>query len=167
MLAASAFIVILASLVIGGRETNDIALTRQRETISQALTQHGLALARELRVQTVWTEAFEKIKARDQEWMHAFYGIFLSKLFGYDEIYCSQVMRHRFTRSSAGKMSPPRNTGRSAQRSRILSLLSASLGAHLVTTSSTPTLRLVTAKSCTTSPSRTFATSSTILQRSW
>jgi diguanylate cyclase (GGDEF)-like protein len=87
MLAAAAFIVVLASLVIGGRETNDIALTRQRETISQALTQHGLALARELRVQTVWTEAFEKIKARDQEWMHAFYGIFLSKLFGYDEIY--------------------------------------------------------------------------------
>jgi len=87
MLAAAAFIVILASLVIGGRETNDIALARQRETISQALTQHGLALARELRVQTVWTEAFEKTQAHDTNWLHTFYGIFLSKLFGYDEIY--------------------------------------------------------------------------------
>ena len=87
MLAAAAFFVVLASLVIGGRETNDIALGRQRDTISHALTQHGLALARELRVQTVWTEAFEKTQAHDQAWMHAFYGVFLSKLFGYDDIY--------------------------------------------------------------------------------
>jgi diguanylate cyclase (GGDEF)-like protein len=87
MLAAAALFVVLASLVIGGRETNDIALARQRETISHALTQHGLALARELRVQTVWTEAFEKTQAPDQAWMHAFYGVFLSKLFGYDDIY--------------------------------------------------------------------------------
>ena len=87
MLAAAAFFVVLASLVIGGRETNDIALGRQRDTISHALTQHGLALARELRVQTVWTEAFEKTQAHDQAWTHAFYGVFLSKLFGYDDIY--------------------------------------------------------------------------------
>ena len=87
MLAAAAFIVVLASLVIGGRETNDIALTRQRETISQALAQHGLALARELRVQTIWTEGFEKTRERDRDWINTFYGIYLSKLFGYDEIY--------------------------------------------------------------------------------
>ena len=87
MLAAAAFFVALASLVIGGRETNDIALGRQRDTISHALTQHCLALARELRVQTVWTEAFEKTQAHDQAWTHAFYGVFLSKLFGYDDIY--------------------------------------------------------------------------------
>ena len=87
MLAAAAFIVVLASLVIGGRETNDIALARQRETIGRALAQHGQALARELRVQTVWTEAFEKTRAHDQSWMHAFYGVFLSKLLDYDNIY--------------------------------------------------------------------------------
>ena len=87
LLAAAAFIVVLGSLIVGGRETNDIALARQRETITHAITQHGLSLARELRVQTVWTEAFEKTKAHDQAWMHTFYGLFLNQLFGYDEIY--------------------------------------------------------------------------------
>ncbi|HUJ37466.1 MAG TPA: EAL domain-containing protein [Hyphomicrobium sp.] len=91
MLAAAAFFVVLASLVIGGRETNDIALARQRETIGRALAQHGQALARELRVQTVWTEAFEKTRAHDQSWMHAFYGVFLSKLLDYDNIYVLSI----------------------------------------------------------------------------
>jgi hypothetical protein len=30
---------------------------------------------------------FEKTAAHDQAWMHSFYGVFLSQLFGYDEIY--------------------------------------------------------------------------------
>ena len=51
--------------MIGAREADDIALTRQRETIEHALNQHGLALARELRVQTVWTESYERTLARD------------------------------------------------------------------------------------------------------
>jgi diguanylate cyclase (GGDEF)-like protein len=87
LLAFAAFVVVLASLIIGGRETNDIALARQRDTITQAISQHGLALARELRVQTVWTEAFEKTQAHDRAWMHTFYGVYLSQLFGYDGIY--------------------------------------------------------------------------------
>ena len=64
-LAAAAFGVVIASLVIGAREADDIALTRQRETIEHALNQHGLALARELRVQTVWTRSYERTLARD------------------------------------------------------------------------------------------------------
>ncbi len=61
-LAAAAFGVVIASLVIGAREADGIALTRQRETIEHALDQHGLALARELRVQTVWTESYERTR---------------------------------------------------------------------------------------------------------
>ena len=86
-LAAAAFGVVIASLVIGAREADDIALTRQRETIEHALNQHGLALARELRVQTVWTESYERTLARDTAWMRTFYGKYLTQLLGYDRIY--------------------------------------------------------------------------------
>ncbi|MEO8420844.1 MAG: bifunctional diguanylate cyclase/phosphodiesterase [Hyphomicrobium sp.] len=77
----------IASLVIGAREADTIALTRQRETIEHALDQHGLALARELRVQTVWTESYERTRARDTAWMQTFYGSYLTQLLGYDRIY--------------------------------------------------------------------------------
>lgn len=86
-LAAAAFLVVLGSLIMGARETDSIALTHQRETIAHAVVQHGLALARELRVQTIWNEAYEKTRAQDQNWMHKFYGSYLSQLFGYDELY--------------------------------------------------------------------------------
>jgi diguanylate cyclase (GGDEF)-like protein len=87
LLAAAAFVVVLGSLILGVRETNDLALARQRDTISHAITQHGLSLARELRVQTVWREAFDMAQARDLAWLHTFYGVYLSQLFGYDAIY--------------------------------------------------------------------------------
>jgi diguanylate cyclase (GGDEF)-like protein len=86
-LAVAAFAVVFGSLIIGARETDSIALSRQRATLEQALHQHGRSLARELRVQTVWSEAFEKTRARDQAWMHAFYGEYLSELLSYDRIY--------------------------------------------------------------------------------
>jgi diguanylate cyclase (GGDEF)-like protein len=86
-LAAAAFGVVIASLVIGAREADGIALTRQRETIEQALNQHGLALARELRVQTVWTESYDRTRAGDTAWMRTFYGKYLTQLLGYDQIY--------------------------------------------------------------------------------
>ena len=86
-LAAASVGVVLASLAIGARETDGIALTRQRETIEHAIDQHGLSLARELRVQTVWSEAYEKTRALDTAWMRSFYGIYLTQLLGYDGIY--------------------------------------------------------------------------------
>ncbi len=86
-LAVAAFGVVIASLVIGAREADSIALTRQRETIEHALNQHGLALARELRVQTVWTKSYERTRARDTAWMRTFYGKYLTQLLGYDQIY--------------------------------------------------------------------------------
>lgn len=87
ILAIAAFAVVIGSLLIGARETNAIALARQRATIAHAIQQHGLALARELRVQTVWNEAYERTLALDQRWMQAYYGTYLSELFGYDRIY--------------------------------------------------------------------------------
>ena len=85
-LAAATLAVVLGSLIVGAREADSIALARQRETIAHAIDQHGLALARELKVQTVWNEAYEKTRALDQVWMRAFYGAYLSELFGYDRI---------------------------------------------------------------------------------
>jgi diguanylate cyclase (GGDEF)-like protein len=86
-LAAASFAVVVASLVMGARETDAISVTRQRETIANAMAQHGISLARELRLQTVWTEAYEKARARDTSWLQRFYGLYLSQVLGYDRIY--------------------------------------------------------------------------------
>ncbi|KAB2940407.1 MAG: EAL domain-containing protein [Hyphomicrobium sp.] len=86
-LAAASIGIVLASLVIGAREADAIALSRQRETIEHAIDQHGLSLARELRIQTVWTEAYNKTREHDTSWIRSFYGIYLSQILGYDRIY--------------------------------------------------------------------------------
>ncbi|MCK9909929.1 hypothetical protein MXD81_12370, partial [Microbacteriaceae bacterium K1510] len=69
------------------REVDSIALDRQRATIEQAIDQHGLSLARELRIQSVWNEGYENVHARNIRWMHKFYGTYLHQLLGYDRIY--------------------------------------------------------------------------------
>lgn len=86
-LAAASFGVVLASLAIGAREVDAIALERQRATIEQAIDQHGLALARELRVQSVWNEGYENARADNTEWLHRYYGTYLDQLLGYDRVY--------------------------------------------------------------------------------
>ncbi len=86
-LAAAAFVIVLASLLIGAVEADSIALSRQRDTLTNAIEQHGSSLDRELRVQTIWNEAYERTRALDQPWMHEFYGRYLDQLFGYDRIY--------------------------------------------------------------------------------
>lgn len=86
-LAVAAFAVVLGSLIIGARETDSIALSRQRATIENALEQYSFSLARELRPQTVWNEAFQRTRDHDQTWMHALYGAYLSELLSYDRIY--------------------------------------------------------------------------------
>lgn len=86
-LAVASLAVVVASLLIGAREADKIALLRQRETIQHAISQHGHGLARELRPHTIWTDAFERTKARDTSWMQNFYGSYLSRLLGYDRTY--------------------------------------------------------------------------------
>ncbi len=87
LLAAAAFAVLLGSLLVGARETDSLALSQQRDTIEHALDQHAHALARELRAQTVWAEPYERTLIGDKIWMRAFYGQYLTELFGYDAIY--------------------------------------------------------------------------------
>lgn len=86
-LAAAAFLVALAILIAGSHETDRLVVGQQRQTIERALRQRGRSLARELRLQTVWYEAFVKTLARDQIWIRAFYGEYLGDLLGYDGIY--------------------------------------------------------------------------------
>ncbi len=57
------------------------------QTIDHALEQHGIALGRELKAQTVWNEAYEKTQAQDRAWLHTFFGAYLQQIFGYDGIY--------------------------------------------------------------------------------
>ena len=87
LLGTAAFAVVIGSLIIGARETNSIALSQQRATIEHVFEQQGHSLARELRVQTVWNEAYERTLKHDREWMRAFYGEYLSDLFGYDLVF--------------------------------------------------------------------------------
>ncbi|MFA5901494.1 MAG: bifunctional diguanylate cyclase/phosphodiesterase [Hyphomicrobium sp.] len=86
-LAAAALGVVIASLAIGAREVDGIALDRQRATIEQAIDQHGLALARELRVQSVWNEGYLNARADNVGWLHRYYGTYLNQLLGYDRVY--------------------------------------------------------------------------------
>jgi diguanylate cyclase (GGDEF)-like protein len=87
LLALAAVVVVIGSLIVGVRETDSIAMARQRATIKHALEQHGEALSRELKVQTVWSEAYDRTLAHDAEWMQSFYGTYLDRLLGYDRIY--------------------------------------------------------------------------------
>src|SRR4051794_3169115 len=87
ILAGVGITIMVVSLGFGAVETDALAFARQRATIRNAIDQHGLSLARELRVQTVWTEAYEKTRANDVGWMRSLYGMYLSQLLGYDRIY--------------------------------------------------------------------------------
>lgn len=87
LLAIGAVVVVVGSMIVGVHETDSISMTRQRETIVHAMQQHGESLARELKVQTVWSEAYKKTLARDAAWMQSFYGTYLERLLGYDRIY--------------------------------------------------------------------------------
>jgi diguanylate cyclase (GGDEF)-like protein len=86
-LAVASFGIVAASLLLGARETDSTAQNRQRHTIEQALDQHGASLSRELRVQTIWSDAHDRTRAIDTEWMRNNYGVYLSDLFGYDRIF--------------------------------------------------------------------------------
>lgn len=86
-LAIAAIAVVIASLIIGARNTDTLALERQRATIDSALQQYGRSLARELKVQTSWTEAYQRTRANDRDWMHMFYGVYLHSLLDYDRVF--------------------------------------------------------------------------------
>src|SRR3569833_683291 len=68
--------------------TGAIALGRQSEGITRAIRHKTLSLARELKMQTVWSEAFQHtVVAPDPVWMRQLFGEYLTSLLGYDGIF--------------------------------------------------------------------------------
>ncbi len=86
-LVAAALMVVAGSFFWAATKSDNVSLARESETIDHAIAQQGSALARELKVQTVWTEGYDKTKAADRAWMHEFYGAYLTNLLGYDGVY--------------------------------------------------------------------------------
>ncbi len=87
VLAVAAVLVVSGSFMVAYREVDILAESRQAQTVSHAITEHGIALRRELKVQTIWGEAFRNTTtAPSSDWMEEFYGGYLTKLLGYDEV---------------------------------------------------------------------------------
>lgn len=86
-LVAAAFVVVAGSFFWAASESDRASFARESEIIDHAIRQQGASLARELKVQTVWSEGYEKAKASDRSWLHEFYGAYLTDLLGYDGIY--------------------------------------------------------------------------------
>ena len=87
ILIAAALLIVAGSFIWAASKSDNLSLARQSDTIDQAIEQQGAAFARELKVQTVWSEGYDKTKAPDKEWMHEFYGAYLTNLLGYEGIY--------------------------------------------------------------------------------
>src|SRR5690242_9693473 len=87
VLAVAAVLVVSGSFVLAYREVDVLAESRQAQTVSHAITEHGIGLRRELKVQTIWSEAFRNTThAPSPAWMSEFYGSYLGNLLGYDEV---------------------------------------------------------------------------------
>jgi len=86
-LVAAALLVVAGCFFWAASESDRALFARESEIIDHAIRQQGASLARELKVQTVWTEGYEKANASDRSWLHEFYGAYLSDLLGYDGIY--------------------------------------------------------------------------------
>jgi diguanylate cyclase (GGDEF)-like protein len=87
-LVAAAVIIASATLFLSYRETDRLAEAGQVRTVSNAISQHGLGLLRELKNQSIWGEAYRKTAVdQDRSWMNDFYGSYLNTLLGYDAVY--------------------------------------------------------------------------------
>jgi methyl-accepting chemotaxis protein len=87
-LLVASIVVLALSLSWSAAETDRIALNRQAEGLLRALRYKGLALSRELKMQTVWGEAYRNtVIAPDRVWMVQFYGDYLKGLLGYDGVF--------------------------------------------------------------------------------
>ncbi len=87
VLVGAAILLVAGSLYWGMRETDRLALYRQRETIGNAIHQYGQSLARELKPNTVWDEGYQKAKDGDLKWLDEYYGPYLDNLLGYKRAY--------------------------------------------------------------------------------
>ena len=87
ILIAAALLSVAGSFIWAASKSDSLSLANQSDTLDHAIEQQGAAFARELKVQTVWSEGYEKTKALDQAWMQEFYGAYLTNLLGYEGIY--------------------------------------------------------------------------------
>jgi methyl-accepting chemotaxis protein len=84
----ASIIVLALSLAWSGAQTDQIALNRQSEGLLRALRYKGLSLSRELKMQTVWGDAYRNtVIEPSRSWMRQFYGEYLKGLLGYDGVF--------------------------------------------------------------------------------
>lgn len=86
-LVGAALVVVAISMYLGIRETDELALARQRTTLDQALQQFSRSLAREMKIETVWTEGYQNVNAVNTEWLSEYYGAYIDRLLGYQRAY--------------------------------------------------------------------------------
>ncbi|MEQ1671852.1 MAG: CHASE4 domain-containing protein, partial [Hyphomicrobium sp.] len=85
--AAFAIVIVIVSMISSVFQIDSLASTKQTDTLQRLLQQHGYALARELKVQTLWSEGYQNSRQLNTEWMNNFYGPYLNRLLGYDRLY--------------------------------------------------------------------------------
>ena len=87
VLIGAALLAVAASMYIGVRETDMLDMQRQSRTLDQALRQFSRSLARELKIEAVWTDGYENAKAANLTWLSENYGSYVDYLLGYQRLY--------------------------------------------------------------------------------
>jgi two-component system, sensor histidine kinase and response regulator len=87
MLTALTLLIVASSLYFNAREVDRRALQRQQLTIQNVVNQHSRSLTRELKLETIWGEAYQKTRERDHAWMDSSFGEFFTEILGYSAVY--------------------------------------------------------------------------------
>ena len=84
---AAAVLVVLGTFFAGLSYSHQHSRTEDAEAISGVFRLLGDSRARELKMETVWSDAYVNSRSLNLDWMNSFYGAYLSNLLDYDEIY--------------------------------------------------------------------------------
>ncbi len=87
ILTAVTIFIVAASVYVSTHETDRRTLERQQVTIQNVLQQHGASLSRELKSETIWTDAYMETRAQNTEWMKDNIGNFIVDTLGYSAAY--------------------------------------------------------------------------------
>ena len=87
ILTATTILIVAATVYLNTGDIDRRTLLRQQATIENALKDYGSSLTRELKVQTIWGEAYAETREQNKNWMSEFYGTYLDKMLGYSAIY--------------------------------------------------------------------------------
>jgi signal transduction histidine kinase/DNA-binding response OmpR family regulator len=83
----AAIVVVLGTFFAGLAYSRQNSRNEDIEAISGIFRLLGDARARELKMETVWSDAFTNSRSGNTEWMHTYFGEYLTHLLEYDEIY--------------------------------------------------------------------------------